>query len=97
MKMMRYQVMGYTIIYDPATEQDVRHEAPATIETVWSAQAEARARQVALGAVEIYDDGEDIDVPTTDGLEIRVTALEENDAAMNEAIDMLLSGVTSDE
>ena len=30
-------------------------------------------------------------------LESRVTALEENDAAMNEAIDMLLSGVTSDE
>lgn len=58
MKMLRYQVMGYTLIYDPATEQDVRHEAPATIEKPWSAQAEARARQVALGAVEIYDDGE---------------------------------------
>lgn len=97
MKMMRYQVMGYAIIYDPATEQEHRQEAPATIETVWSEQAEQHARQVALGAVEIYDDGEDNNVPTTDGLESRVTALEENDAAMNEAIDMLLSGVTSDE
>ena len=97
MKMIRYQVMGYTLIYDPVTEQENRHEAPATIEAVWSERAEAYARQVALGAVEIYDDGEDIYAPTTDGLESRVTALEENDAAMNEAIDMLLSGVTSDE
>lgn len=97
MKMIRYQVMGYAIIYDPATEQKHRQESPATIEQPWSERAEACARQVALGAVEIYDDGEDIDVPTTDGLESRVTALEENDAAMNEAIDMLLSGVTSDE
>lgn len=66
MKMIRYQVMGYTIIYDPVTEQENRHEAPATIETAWSEGAEARARQAALGEVEIYDDGEDNNVPTTD-------------------------------
>lgn len=66
MKMIRYQVMGYTIIYDPVTEQENRHEAPATIETAWSEGAEAYAHQVALGEVEIFDDGEDNNVPTTD-------------------------------
>lgn len=65
MKMLRYQVMGYTIIYNAETEQDERHEAPATIEQPWSERAEAYARQVALGDVEIYDDGEEAQ-PTTD-------------------------------
>lgn len=58
MKFIRYQVMGYTIIYDPVTEQENRHEDPATIEQPWSERAEQHARQVALGDVEIYDDGE---------------------------------------
>lgn len=58
MKIIRYQVMGYTIIYDHVTEQENRHEAPATIEQPWSEQAEQYARKVALGDVEIYDDGE---------------------------------------
>lgn len=58
MKMIRYQVMGSTVIYNAETEQDERHEAPATIEQPWSEQAEQYARQVALGDVEIYDDGE---------------------------------------
>ena len=97
MKMMRYQVMGYTIIYDPATEQDVRHEAPATIETVWSAQAEALARQVALGAVEIYDDGEDIDAHAAEEIETRVSNLEHASAEMTETIEIILLGVTGDE
>lgn len=96
MKRLRYQVMGYTIIYNEETQQNEQHEAPATIEQPWSERAEQYARQVALGAVEIYDDGEEIDISTT-GLENRVTALEENDAAINEALDMLLSGVTGDE
>lgn len=65
MKMLRYQVMGYTIIYNVETEQDERHEAPATIEQPWSERAEAYARQVALGDVEIYDDGEEAQ-PSTD-------------------------------
>lgn len=95
MKFIRYQVMGYTIIYNVETEQDERHEAPATIEQPWSERAEQHARQVALGDVEIFDDGEDIVAPAE--LERRVTALEENDEAMNEALDMLLSGVTGDE
>lgn len=66
MKFIRYQVMGYAIIYDPVTEQENRHEAPATIEQPWSERAEQHARQVALGEVEIFDDGEDNNVPTTD-------------------------------
>ena len=55
MKWIRYQVMGYTIITDPVTEQETRIEAPATIETPWTEEAEAHARQVAIGEVEIYD------------------------------------------
>lgn len=93
MKMLRYQVMGYTIIYDPETEQDIKHEAPATIEKPWSEQAEASARQVALGDVTIYDDGEEV-TPT---IENRVSTLEESNVEMAEVLDMILSGVTSDE
>ena len=66
MRMIRYQVMGYTIIYDPVTEQEYRQEAPATIEQTWNERAEAYARTVAVGDVETYDDGEENNAVTTD-------------------------------
>lgn len=91
MKRLKYQVMGRTMIFDPTTEQETMHEAPATIETAWSEEAEAHARQVALGEVKIYDDGEGTDAPT---IEKRVAALEDSSAEMTQALDMILSGVT---
>lgn len=65
MKILRYAVMGWQITMNPETMQERREEMPAIIETAWSAEAEAYARQVALGDVEIYDDGEEAK-PSTD-------------------------------
>lgn len=58
MKILRYAVIGWQITMDPETMQEKREEMPAIIETAWSEKAEAHARQVAMGDVEIYDDGE---------------------------------------
>ena len=66
MKILRYAVIGYQITMDPETMQEVREELPAIIETPWSADAEAYARTVAVGEVEIYNDGEENNAVTTD-------------------------------
>lgn len=58
MKKIRYSVAGYVTVYDYELEREVKREAAAVVETSWSEEREERARQIAIGNVEIFEDGE---------------------------------------
>ena len=85
MKKIIYHVKGYTHISNSATDQVEQKEILAEIESDYTeANLETALRDAYNGEYEIYDDGKP-EAELTDSERI---------AELEEALDMLLSGVT---
>ena len=82
MKVTRYKMQGYYMVYDPVTASVESRACAIEVERPWSEENEALAQQEALGG-EYTVDGEAPELTQ----EQRITELEE-------ALALLLSGVT---
>lgn len=69
MQKIKYQVIGFVTVTNEETGEAEQRETLATVEMVLSEEAEAHAREVAVGEVVIYDDGESTSVePSTNDI-----------------------------
>lgn len=98
MKVIKYQVIGYTDVWNPETEEVERKECLAGMERPYTEEAYQKALAKAYnGEVTVEDAPDPEREPTT---EERISALEESKAnqtevdELNEALDLILSGVT---
>lgn len=94
MKKLIYKVEGYTLVYNPETEEDEQRLALAEAVVENPTEDEiARAAEIAYnGEYFLEDDGVEETVEPT--LDDRVQTLEKTSADMSEALNMILSGVT---
>ena len=69
MKILKYQLKGYTLVFNPLTEETEEMELLSNAKTTWSEENEERIKQIAHnGEYTIEDDGqpEPVAEPTTD-------------------------------
>lgn len=63
MKKLKYGIIGHRTTHNRDTGSDEQVEIVITVNRAWSEEAEASAREVAVGEVVIYDDGKPEPVP----------------------------------
>ena len=85
MKRMKYQVRGTVYCYHETAGVTVQKESVYELDEAWSEEAHARAEAVALGAVEIYDDG--MQEPVQPGAVQNAATWEEMAAAIREGVN----------
>ena len=69
MKILKYQIKGYTLVYNSLTEETEEKEILSNSKTTWSEENEERIKQIAYnGEYTIEDDGQEEPVaePTAD-------------------------------
>lgn len=60
MKKIRYEVLGYTSVFNPVTNEVETQECVATVIAPYSTENEETAKQVTYnGKCEVFDDQED--------------------------------------
>ena len=92
MKVIKYQSLGCTGVWNSKTEEEEQKECLVGVEHPYTEDAYQKALAEAYnGKVTVEEVGEEEAAPT---IEQRVTTLEESSAEITEALDLILSGVT---